>query len=69
MVVLDENGRMRSQVAHLRGICPNCNYVWEITACFSCKQYSLHVEWYHFPEDPQTENEEESVDLEITVTR
>lgn len=51
------------------GICPNCNYVWEITACFSCKQYSLHVEWYYFPEDPQAENEEKSVDLEMTETR
>lgn len=46
------------------GICPNCNYIWEITACFSCKQYSLHVEWYHFPEDPSFADEERTIELE-----
>jgi len=24
------------------GICPGCSYRWEITACLSCKQFSLH---------------------------
>jgi hypothetical protein len=32
------------------GLCPHCSCAWEITACHSCKQYSLHKEWYHFPE-------------------
>ena len=34
------------------GICPSCNYVWNITSCFACKQFSLHVEWYHYPDSP-----------------
>jgi hypothetical protein len=32
------------------GVCPSCAYSWEITACLSCKQFSLHKEWYHYPE-------------------
>ena len=32
------------------GLCPQCGCVWEITACLACTQYSLHKEWYHFPE-------------------
>ena len=33
------------------GVCPQCAYQWEITACLSCKQFSLHKDWYHFPQD------------------
>jgi hypothetical protein len=32
-----------------RGVCPRCNFSWEITACLSCKQFSLHESWYHYP--------------------
>ncbi|HEY2347326.1 MAG TPA: hypothetical protein VGH80_15860 [Xanthomonadaceae bacterium] len=33
------------------GLCPSCGCVWEITACLSCRQFSLHKEWYHYPDD------------------
>jgi len=32
------------------GICPGCAYLWEITACLACHQFSLHRDWYHWPE-------------------
>jgi len=32
------------------GVCPHCAYRWEITACLSCKQFSLHKDWYHYPD-------------------
>jgi hypothetical protein len=38
------------------GICPRCNYVWNITTCLACKQFSLHVEWYHYPDSPQEQH-------------
>lgn len=41
------------------GVCPHCAYAWEITACLSCKQFSLHEEWYHYPEDASGSSAEE----------
>ncbi|HXY75313.1 MAG TPA: hypothetical protein VEH54_00245 [Steroidobacteraceae bacterium] len=39
-----------------RGICPECNWHWEITQCHSCQQFSLHTDWYHDPsESPASE--------------
>jgi hypothetical protein len=32
------------------GICPGCSCRWEITVCLACKQFSLHEDWYHWPE-------------------
>jgi hypothetical protein len=29
-----------------RGLCPNCGYQWEMTACFQCGAMSPHFEWY-----------------------
>jgi hypothetical protein len=43
-----------------KGVCPKCSFAWEITACLSCKQYSLHKNWYHYPVDhPDDANQEE----------
>jgi hypothetical protein len=42
-----------------RGICPNCSYKWEITACLSCSRFSLHEHWYHDPKLPHPENTKE----------
>jgi hypothetical protein len=43
-----------------RGVCPTCSWQWIITACLSCKQFSLHEEWYHDPnEDSQSREEKE----------
>lgn len=32
-----------------RGLCPGCNYQWEITACLVCGESSPHAEWYVQP--------------------
>jgi hypothetical protein len=29
-----------------KGVCPNCRYQWEWTACLACHAWSLHAEWY-----------------------
>jgi hypothetical protein len=49
------------------GICPKCNYVWNITSCATCKQFTLHVEWYHYPEPPdeQTLSSEKLLEGEV----
>ncbi|SFR92232.1 hypothetical protein SAMN05216570_0652 [Dyella sp. OK004] len=37
------------------GVCPGCSYRWEITVCLTCKQFSLHEDWYHWPETASDE--------------
>ncbi len=44
-----------------RGVCPKCSWKWEITACHSCKQFSLHEHWYHDPQ-PLSEKSDERQD-------
>ena len=49
-----------------RGVCPECNWHWIITACHACKQYSQHEDWYHEPDEPPArvnEREEETADV------
>lgn len=29
-----------------RGRCPGCGYVWPITQCLRCQEFSPHEEWY-----------------------
>jgi DNA-directed RNA polymerase subunit RPC12/RpoP len=41
------------------GVCPDCGYRWEITACLSCKQFALHKDWYHWPESESHDGERE----------
>lgn len=45
------------------GLCPHCSCSWEITACLSCKQFSLHKDWYHYPEGSSS-NEVQERELE-----
>jgi len=47
-----------------RGICPECSWQWHITQCRSCKQFSPHEAWYHFPEDPQVREKEREAEVE-----
>jgi hypothetical protein len=42
-----------------RGTCPKCAYKWQVTACLSCKRFSLHEHWYHDPEPPRADVKEE----------
>lgn len=44
------------------GLCPKCSCAWEITACLSCKQFSLHKDWYHDPDDSKRERTEQAVE-------
>jgi len=30
-----------------RGLCPACQYQWEVTICYGCHEMSRHVDWYH----------------------
>jgi len=37
---------------------------WEITACLSCKGFSLHKNWYHYPiGDPDDAHQKERVSV------
>lgn len=47
------------------GVCPGCGYRWEITACHQCRQFSLHRDWYHWPE-PETRGEQQEQELETS---
>ncbi len=29
-----------------RGRCPECRYIWDVTQCLSCHEFSLHEAWY-----------------------
>jgi hypothetical protein len=44
------------------GLCPSCACRWDITACHSCRQYSLHAEWYHYPDPVEEPQEQVSAD-------
>jgi hypothetical protein len=35
------------------GCCPKCRAEWNETQCLSCKEWSLHAEWYSDNERPQ----------------
>jgi len=52
-----------------RGICPECSYKWEITACLSCKQFSLHEHWYHDPKPQHSEDEKEEAGKDAVLTQ
>lgn len=39
------------------GVCPGCAYRWQITFCPSCRQFSPHEDWYHWPEGMTEERE------------
>lgn len=41
------------------GVCPGCGYRWQITFCPSCRQFSPHEDWYHWPEGSVEERERE----------
>ncbi|SFF60828.1 hypothetical protein SAMN02799615_04365, partial [Dyella marensis] len=41
------------------GVCPGCSYRWQITFCPSCRQFSPHEDWYHWPEGSVEERERE----------
>jgi hypothetical protein len=42
----------KQAIAHLwntfntRGLCPECQYQWEVTACPQCGEMSPHADWY-----------------------
>ena len=44
------------------GLCPKCGCEWEITACLACRQFSLHKEWYHYPDDDAAEPSERALE-------
>ena len=48
------------------GVCPGCVYRWEITACLACRKFSLHRDWYHWPEQATHSDEREA---EYTASR
>jgi hypothetical protein len=51
-----------------RGVCPKCRWKWEIAACLSCRQFSLHEARYHDPEPPRAQEVEEDTDREVLRT-
>lgn len=34
------------------GLCPGCQYQWQVTACLSCHRYSPHRDWYEESSSP-----------------
>jgi hypothetical protein len=50
-----------------RGICPNCQWQWHVTACLSCHRYSAHVSWYHDPKPPQGRGRHVHPDEDVTA--
>ena len=43
------------------GQCPHCFKQWRETQCLSCRQFSLHEDWYHAKLPVDEEQREETL--------
>jgi hypothetical protein len=40
-----------------RGVCLRCGKQWKVTQCLSCREFSPHEDWYHYPEEESREDQ------------
>jgi len=36
-------------------VCPGCGQRWPDTECLACGEVSLHEDWYHYPDEDETQ--------------